>query len=361
MEIFQEMAKPFERSYFRWFDKGKEGRSPMELTVEVIKGFAIGRWPEIITALAPNLLPVVERGIKHGPCPLCGGKDRARRHNDFCDTGGIFCNQCGGGADGLAVLQWANPWTFREAKEAVASHLGLDNEIFSAPRQQLQTVHSKDWSSERRRLERTWDEAQPGAPRLCQYLEHRGLSVLLPNALRYHPGLDYYHEKNLVGTFPAMVAQIFRDGEMVGIHRTYLDINGLGKAPVEKPKKSMKCADTISGGAIQLHTPEKGKPLVLCEGIETGLAIYDYSGWPVWVCISSTLLPKVQLPDNAQDIYIAGDRDRSGAGEKAVLILGERLVIEGRKVRVAFPPIEIPDGVKSIDWLDYLTKEVICG
>ena len=40
-----------------------------------IKELAIGMWPQILPALG------VGRGFlenKHGPCPLCGGKDRYR-------------------------------------------------------------------------------------------------------------------------------------------------------------------------------------------------------------------------------------------------------------------------------------------
>ena len=74
--------------------------------IETIKTHAFGRWPEILLNLAPHLEPMVSRDRKHGPCPLCGGKDRARCHNDFSESGGVFCNQCGGGADGIAVLQW---------------------------------------------------------------------------------------------------------------------------------------------------------------------------------------------------------------------------------------------------------------
>jgi len=85
-----------------------------------VKAEAIGKWANILKNHAPILKPIIERGKKHGPCPLCGGKDRARCHNDFDETGGILCNQCGGGADGIAVLEWANDWTFTEALQAVS-------------------------------------------------------------------------------------------------------------------------------------------------------------------------------------------------------------------------------------------------
>jgi phage/plasmid primase-like uncharacterized protein len=155
-----------------------------------------------------------------------------------------------------------------------------------------------------------------------------------------------------------MLAQIIRGDEIVGMHRTYLDSDGPGKAEVSSPKKTIKCADTISGGSIRLHEPVQDKPLVLCEGIETGLAIHDYNGWPVWSCVNSTMLEKVELPDSIRSVFIGADKDLSGAGQVSAKKLLRRLVDEGRKVRIRLPPAQISDGSKSIDWLDYLTQEV---
>lgn len=98
----------------------------MKLSSETIKTHAAGRCHGIVLSLAPHLAPLVERGNRHGPCPLCGGQDRARCHNDFNETGGIFCNQCSGGSDLFATLMWANNWTFPEAVEAVVGSLGLN-------------------------------------------------------------------------------------------------------------------------------------------------------------------------------------------------------------------------------------------
>ena len=95
-----------------------------KLTISTIKSHASGKYQEIVLSLAPHLAPMIERGNLHGPCPLCGGKDRARCHNDFNETGGMLCNQCGGGADIFAVLQWANGWTFPESINAVGGFLG---------------------------------------------------------------------------------------------------------------------------------------------------------------------------------------------------------------------------------------------
>ena len=61
---------------------------------EQIKGELSGQWGQEILKHAPQLSEMIARGTKHGSCPLCGGKDRARCHNDFDETGGVICNQC---------------------------------------------------------------------------------------------------------------------------------------------------------------------------------------------------------------------------------------------------------------------------
>ena len=328
------------------------------MNAETIKNFCAGLWFEIILSLASHLSGIIERGRRHGPCPLCGGKDRARCHNDFEDTGGIFCNQCGGGADGFAVLMWANGWTFPEALEAVKSYLDLDIGVMSEPRPQIRTVTSKDWTLVQKKLERIWKEAGLGASRLREYFEYRGLPMTPPNTLRIHPSLEYWYDGESHGKFPCMVARIIKNDELAGIHRTFLDLDTPGKAPVPKPKLSKKCLDSMTGGCIRLFEFNQEKPLGLCEGIETALAVHQMTDYPVWACVSSTMMEKVQLPNNIKSVIIAADKDRSGDGQESAEKLAQRLADEGREVKVSLPPVEIPDGEKNVDWLDCLNQGV---
>lgn len=327
--------------------------------IESVKNHAYDSWQEIILSLAPHLSPMISRGRRHGPCPLCGGKDRARCHNDFNETGGVFCNQCGGGADGLAVLQWANGWDFRQAVDALRSHLGIvDGEMPPLkPIQKPEPIPEKDWSVERQRLQSIWEATEPDTGRIRQYLESRGLFVDVPPGLRLHPSLGYYHQGPLA-QYPAMVARIQRNGETVGLHITYLDTDGPGKASISQPKKIRKCVENISGGAIRLFEPVDNMPLTLTEGIESALAVRDISGFPVWACGNSSLLAKAIIPESVRSVYIGADKDRSGAGQRAAEKLAQRLWDEsGRSATISFPPMEIPDGEKSIDWNDYVAQE----
>lgn len=336
------------------------------MNAETIKDFCSGRWPEIICSLATHLTDMIERGKKHGFCPMCGGKDRSRCHNDFQETGGIFCNVCKGGADGFAVLQWANGWTFPEALEAVKSYLGLgngQNPIVRSVTPKVKQEPVKDWDKEKKILQSVWGSSKPDTGRIAEYLGYRGLGcrdlpISVPDTLRLHPSLNYYHQGE-TASYPCMVAEIILDGQRVGLHRTWLDPDASGKAPCSKPRKAWKCVESMTGGAIRLYSAEEGKPLAIAEGIETSLAVRQLTGLPTWSAINSTMMAKVLLPENIKSVIICADLDKSGAGQRAADKLAERLINEDRQVKISYPPIPIPENSKGVDWQDYLNSKEI--
>jgi len=223
-------------------------------------------------------------------------------------------------------------------------------------RPQREYPPEKHWDVERQKLRAIWEGTVPDPGIISTYFQHRGLSGTIPPALRYHSRLPYFHHEPIV-TYPSIIARIIRGGITVGIHQTWLNPDGKGKALVPNPKKIRKCINCISGGSIQLFPAEQSKPLVLCEGVETALALHENTGWPVWACGNTSLLEKVRVPDSTRDIFIGADLDRSGAGQHAAERLAKRLHAEGRKVFISLPPGPIPDGAKGMDWLDVLTRE----
>jgi len=329
-------------------------------SIELVKNHCAGRWPEIHSTVAPILDDLIQRGIKHGPCPLCGGKDRARCFNDYPETGGIFCNQCGGGWDGIEVIRWANDWNFYQTITAVRKYFGHAGVENKKPYPPAIKVKKEDWTRKRNEQSQIWSESVTDPGPIADYLQYRGLSVSVPDSLRFHKNLTHYNNGR-TRVFPAMVALIQRGDAIVGMQKTFLDRNGLGKASVDSPKKSPKCADTLSGGAVRLFDLEPDKPLLLVEGIETGLAVHQMTGMPVWACLSATMLAKVQVPATVKEVIVGGDLDHNETGQKAAEQLAARLCAEGRIVKFSFPPGPIPDGKRSIDWLDVLSQEVIYG
>src|SRR5271166_4393116 len=80
---------------------------------------ACGRWREILPALGVGPKFLIN---KHGPCPICGGKDRFR-FDDKDGTGSYYCNQCGAGV-GLILLRKLRGWDHATACREVDKVIG---------------------------------------------------------------------------------------------------------------------------------------------------------------------------------------------------------------------------------------------
>lgn len=89
---------------------------------ESVKLVCHGRWTEVLPSLTD--LDGQRFDGKHGPCPRCGGKDRFRAFDDFAETGGTICNQCGPNADGIATIAWLLDCTQTEAMHLIAGDFG---------------------------------------------------------------------------------------------------------------------------------------------------------------------------------------------------------------------------------------------
>ena len=194
------------------------------------------------------------------------------------------------------------------------------------------------------------------------YMGHRGLAAIMtdmpdPTALGFHPGLEYWQDRHLVGVFPAMVARVQRLAEnTVTLHRTYLSPDGT-KANVSEPKKIMTpiYQGATMGGAIRLY--QAGDILGVAEGIENALAVRLATGMPVWATGTAGGMESLLLPTEIRTVHVWADLDRSGTGQRAAESLAQRMTLEGRTVRIHTPQGAILDGSKGIDWLDVWNAE----
>lgn len=187
----------------------------------------------------------------------------------------------------------------------------------------------------RERWVRWWRSATPGHPLLKTYLRARGLSINPPPSLRLA----------LWGEQPVMLARVEGPRGLAGMHLTLLKPDGSGRV-----EKKLAAGSKPLGGAIRLYALEPGQPLALCEGAETALAVHQCTGWPCWACVSAIGLERVQLPAEAREVVICADHDK--AGLEAARKLARRLLSEGRRVRLATPPVQ------GQDWLDVVAEEV---
>jgi hypothetical protein len=177
---------------------------------------------------------------------------------------------------------------------------------------------------------RLWGSAVPAADTpVVTYLHSRGISLVAPDSVRFHPRLKHPSGS----TWPGIVSLVTRgtDGEPLAIHRTFLARDGAGKASVT-PQKMM--LGPCRGGAVRLAVPTS--KLMVGEGIETCLAAMQSTGLPAWAALSTSGLRALQIPAEIDDVIVLADGD--DPGEAAALDAARRWKREGRTVRIARPP-----------------------
>lgn len=310
------------------------------------KDLAEDKWPEVLLSAG---FPKHALNKQHGPCPMCGGKDRYR-FEDMNGIGSYYCNGCGPG-DGYKLLKEVCGLGYVEATRFILEKftgVQLDPNRpalrVAAPSKPAVVDLTKE---EREKLRKNWTQAKPIAGTLAEtYLRERGLAFdKWPHVLRLHDNMGYYEKDEagtprLIGNFPCMLAVLQGpDGRVTTLHRTYLDPNGHGKAPVAKTKKAMSRVG--HGAAIRLFEV-KGDEMAIAEGIETALAVTMQRGIPCWATYSSGVMKSFVPPPGVTKVWVYADNDipdEKGrrAGQDAAKELIARLQSEGIIARMVLP------------------------
>lgn len=172
-----------------------------------------------------------------------------------------------------------------------------------------------------------------GAALVGVYLRHRGITIPTPRALRFSSALLHRPSGQRL---PAMVAEVTSPkGIITGCHRTWLQPDGRGKAPIDHNKMMLGCC---AGGAV--HLAPAAPRMAIAEGIETAASVLQSTGLPTWAALSTSGLKALVLPSlpMAAEVVIAADHDVKGAGLAAAELAARRWIAEGRSVRIAMPP-----------------------
>lgn len=148
-----------------------------------------------------------------------------------------------------------------------------------------------------------------------RYLQSRGIaSAARHGALRFHPSC-YYRDLSTGGTtrLPALIAAVTDvDGRLTGIHRTWLDPDGNGKARIDEPRRAL---GHLIGNGVRFNMPPGSQSPVLAvgEGIETVLSLSEIlPGLPMVAALSAHHLAAFLLPATCKPLYIAADADAAG-------------------------------------------------
>lgn len=337
---------------------------------------AAGHWERIISDLVPQLAHAVEAGPKKKVgCPFHPGKTDAnlRVMPGFPDTGAVVCNTCGVKVNGLATLAWAGR-SYWEALRDVSDWLGgytrsMTPEALARVQQDLEAKRRKKqreqaWKDKffQRELNRVWRDSVPLNHPLAEpgrlYLSNRGIAKPTSSSdVRVHPNLEYCNDEGeVLATLPTIVLRYrTADGKPGTLHRIYTSHDGQKLTDLVDRKKMMAHPSTkvLTGGAIRLTAI--AEVLGVAEGYETAEAVMElFPRTPCWPLYSATLMESFKPPRGVRKVIIFADKDSNRRGEEAAKILIKRLWELGIQAEVKFPPIPIPEGETTVDWLDFL-------
>lgn len=304
------------------------------------KDAAKGLWRGILMAMG---VPGEALKNRHGPCPVCGGKDRFRWDNK--DGQGTFiCSHCGSG-DGLKLAMLFTGRSFIEVAPEIDRIIRNERISPDKPAPTYSPDQVRQWLRE---VAAQTVRITPGDV-VDRYLHSRGIGdTTYPKALRYAAKLPTGDG----GLFPAMVATVRApDGSNATLHRTFLRPDGSGKADLGERARMLMPGDVPEGSAVRLCDDWSGGVLGIAEGIETAMSAARLFEMPVWAGINTSLMRKFEPPEGCTELVVFADNDANFAGLSAAYQLAYRIACDNR--RQIDVTVRCPDQV-GWDWNDVL-------
>jgi putative DNA primase/helicase len=238
------------------------------------------------------------------------------------------------GIDARKALRWSRRW------------IGIEDDAAAPPVRPALPPKADAPEPDPNRWSYPWGAAQPisGGTLADTYIATRRLRFGDP-AGRVLQFAARRVRKSPIGELehhPALLCALSdaRTGEQCGIINIFLKADGSDRL---RDKKGKTVTGRSSGAVVMLSGfDEPTTGLILCEGVETGIALFQREMRPVWACGSSSTLAKFPVLSGIEALTIAADAD--SPGQRAAAELGRRWRDAGREVLRITPPFG--------DWAD---------
>lgn len=165
------------------------------------------------------------------------------------------------------------------------------------------------------------------------YLRWRGVTDPIPPTFRFAHALSH----PAGGVHPALICGVQgADRRITAVQRIWLANDGLGKADVAGPKRTL---GPLGEGALRLASVTNH--LGIAEGPETGLSAQQMFGVPTWVSCGAGRMKAVRPPEGVFRITIFADN--GAAGEREAFRAAELFQRQAYKVDIRFPSPDVGD------------------
>jgi len=263
----------------------------------------------------------------HGKCPCCGyrsgfavGESRNGLPLVYCNAGG--CGQ----AELVAALRRRGLWPDHDHKEA---HSGDDPDELARRRE----AKTRERSRKIELAADMWQEAYCASGLIETYFRLRDILLPVPPVIRMLGMHGAYGRHPTGARRPQMIARVeHAEHGPVAVHRTFLAIDGSGKASLDPVRMSH---GPVGGAAVRLAPASS--VLAIAEGIETALSYMQATSTPTWAALSARGMRALVLPENVLEVVIAADADPVGI--MAAQAAARRWISEGRLVSIVRPPL----------------------
>ena len=293
----------------------------MALSFDQVRDAALGRWKDLDFPAFGITVP--SKSNVHGPCPICGGKDRFRC-DDKQGKGTWFCNICRAG-DGFSLIEKSRDMDYSEVLKEVGAVLGLSSETkvtdedrkrwkekAAAQAKAAELEERKAQETAAKRALRTW--SANNVDRDCPYIERKQVK---------NYGCKVNGKGNLI------VPLFDKDGKIWNVQEIHAD----GFKPFLPGGRVSACFYIIG------QVTEQDQLICIAEGYATAASIHEATGYVTVVSFNSGNIDKVgkeirALYPYARLVYCTDDDSHSTppdaglkAANKAVVATGGIVIL----------------------------------